>query len=121
MLSQNFLEIIEENFSQSDAASINEGGVPFIDLILINCIMGYIEHSIMKMGTLTKDQFIGHTPMYDIVFNRNVCLFRNEPVIHQFTVITPIKSQTCGEDLKQKLLSKFGSSNFELTQIAVRD
>lgn len=34
------------------------GGLPFVELIMVNCIMSYLEHRIMEYGTLSKENCI---------------------------------------------------------------
>ena len=75
-LNQNIFDIIEEDFrlqldkraSWLEKPNAGEphlykftspsgyvGGIPFVELILTNCIMQYLEHSLLKQSTMCKE------------------------------------------------------------------
>lgn len=45
----------KNNLDYEKVANPCFGGLPFVELIIVNCIMGYLEHRILEFGTLTKE------------------------------------------------------------------
>ena len=47
-------ELINDDFSHNPSATL-----PFIQLLLINCLMSYLEHSTVQLSTMFKSLCIG--------------------------------------------------------------
>lgn len=88
-------EIIEENVELQEKEGGNfelssSQGLPFIDLLLINCIMGFVEHTILKKGNLLRT----------LIFNRNTFVMKNEfKIAYLSAVVEESKEKICPEKI----------------------